>query len=470
MTAPGAAPRAEPAPVEPPSLLEFRRWRADIVAKSAFSIRPIPFASSREWSFVDGILRHRTGGFFALAGLAVAARTRELDGREQLVILQPETAINGFLLRRRRGRAELLFQGRVEPGNIEAMQLAPTVQSTEANYRRLHGGGPTAFLEWFTGERGGRILYDELQSEEGTRYYGKYNRNVVVEMPEAPDCELPAAFRWYDLEAIRAFAITSNVLNTDARSVLAGLDWMLLADPSGPFARHARGTFGALLRASLLAGADADDLPDGDLLAWLQRLRVRASVRHSVLTLPSLRNWVIEPDAIRERKREHGFCARQFAIHAAGREVASWDQPLIDSDGVGRLALIFQERDGVTRLLVKASHEIGFLEGVQCAPSLTISPGASPNLADPVEAELLELLSDSRRSVRMASCRQSEEGGRFERDENDYQVALLDPAVRIPESPFYRWLTLAQVRRLIQVPGTFSIEFRGVLALLLAYL
>ena len=98
---------------------------------------------------------------------------------------------------------------------------------------------------------------------------------------------------------------------------------------------------------------------------------------------------------IREREREHGFCARQFAIHAAGREVASWDQPLIDSDGVGRLVLALQERGGVLRVLVKASHEIGFLEGVQCAGSVTVPPGASPQADDPVEAALLELLADA---------------------------------------------------------------------------
>jgi oxidase EvaA len=189
-----------------------------------------------------------------------------------------------------------------------------------------------------------------------------------------------------------------------------------------------------------------------------------------VLPLSALRNWVVEDDAIRERVREHGFCARQFAIHAAGREVASWDQPLIDSDGVGRLVLALQKRHGVSRLLVKASHEIGFLEGVQCAASLTIAPGAAPRAGDRVESALLELLADPARSLRIASCRQSEEGGRFHRDENEYQIALLDPAAQLPASPLYRWLTLAQVRRLIQVPGTFSMEFRGVLALLLAHL
>ena len=34
---------------------------------------------------------------------------------------------------------------------------------------------------------------------------------------------------------------------------------------------------------------------------------------------------------------------------------------------------------------------------------------------------------------------------------------------------FYRWLTVAQIRRLIPVPGVFSIEFRSAAALLLHY-
>jgi oxidase EvaA len=469
MTKRDTARRAARSPVEEASLAEFRRWRAEIVERSKFACRPIPFAASREWVFVDGILRHRTGGFFALAGLAARARTRELDGREQLAILQPETAINGFLLRRRRGRSELLFQGRVEPGTIEAMQLAPTVQSTAANNTRLHGGGSTAFIEWFTGRRAGRRLYDVLQSEEATRFYGKYNRNVVVEVDGGDDLELPDAFRWYDLGAIRAFATASNVLNTDSRSVLAGLDWSLLADDGAPFAQHAAGSFGARLRASLRAPRSADDADDADVLAWLQRLRVRASARHSILPLPALRNWVVEADVVREREREHGFRARQFAIHAEGREVATWDQPLVDSDGVGRLVLALEERRGLLRVLVKASHEIGFLEGVQASASLCVAPGAALEARDPVEAALLERLDDGNCTRLVASCRQSEEGGRFHRDENAYQVALLDPSARLPRSPYYRWLTLAQVRRLIRIPGTFSMEFRGVLALLLAY-
>jgi oxidase EvaA len=450
------------------ALDDFHAFRDAVLATSRFSCTPIPFADSRQWSFADGFLRHRTGGFFALGGLRVRARTPELDCLEQLVILQPETAINGFVVRRRGGRAEVLFQGRVEPGNVDAMQLAPTVQSTEANYRRLHGGAATAFLEWFTGERAAPILYDELQSEEATRYYGKYNRNVAVDASAHGDLPLPAAFRWYDKAAIAAFVLHSNVVNTDARSVLAGLDWAVLADDGRPFAHHAAGTFGARLRTSYEAPPSRDEQTDADVFAWLARLRVRSSARHDVVPIDELQNWIVEPDAIRERVREHGFCARQFAVRAVGREVSAWDQPLIDSDGTGRLVLALQLRDGLLRVLIAARHEIGFLEGVQGGASVTIVPGERANPDDRVEAVLLAAIASGRARV-LHSCRQSEEGGRFWHDENDYEIVEVDPGLELPASPFHRWLTLAQVRRLIGVPGTFSMEFRGVLALLLHY-
>lgn len=416
---------------------------------------------------MDGILRHRTRGFFAVGGLRVTSRRPELDGQEQLILLQPETAINGFLIRRGAAGTEVLFQGRLEPGNVEAMQLAPTVQSTEANYKRLHGGGATAFLDWFTTDRA-PIVYDELQSEEATRYYGKYNRNVVVDVTGHDVGELPSTYRWFDLDAIREFATASNVLNTDARSVLSGIDWQHL-HPT-PFGEHADGTFGGALRRSWLAAPDRDEATDADVLGWLTRLRVRSSPRQEVVPISELENWVLEPDVIREHETRLGFCARQYRVEAEGREIRAWDQPLIDSHGVGRLTLVLQHRAGVLRFLVKASHEIGFLEGVQCAASITIVPGEHPDATDRVESRLREIVRDPDQATLVAACRQSEEGGRFYQDENDYEIVALDPAVEIPNSPHYRWLTLAQIRRLMPIPGTFAMEFRGVLALLLRWL
>jgi oxidase EvaA len=325
-------------------------------------------------------------------------------------------------------------------------------------------------VEWFLDADRALTVFDQLQSEEGTRYHGKYNQNVVRLVNGGADTEIPDNFRWYDLDALRHFCDTNNVLNTDSRSVLSCMDWGLLAGEIQPFSDHAPGTWGDMLRRSYEAVEQGCESKTEDLFAWLARLRVRCALRYEVLPIPELRNWVIERDRICEREREYGFMARQFRVTALRREVGGWDQPLIDSDGIGRIVLVTQERAGLVHFLVKASFEIGFLEGVQLSASMMTAPGALPDSGDPVATELLRRIDSADGAITLASCRQSEEGGRFYRDENDYAIVRLDTEVSLPESDFYRWLTLGQIRKMIEVPGAFSMELRGVLVLLFRWL
>lgn len=458
-------------PTVAPVLADFLAWREAIVRENAFACEPIDFADSAEWRFENGALRHRTGGFFSLVGLRTRARYEPLHASEQLIILQPEIAINGFLARRQAsGGLELLFNARVEPGNVGAMQLAPTMQSTEANYKRLHGGKPTPLAEWFLEDGRGKVLFDERQSEEATRYYGKYNRNVVIEVPRDAQIDLGNAFRWYGVRELRELAVLENALNTDGRSVLCCLSWHELAGRGQAFAGGAPGSFRAALRDSHECASERWPHSNFELFHWLTKLRVHAAVRHQVIPLDQLANWVVERDRIREREREHGFAARHFRIRALGREVKGWDQPLIDSHGVGRLTLVCQRRNGLLCFLLKASFEIGYLEGAQLSTTLMVAPGESLDRSDTLAAELERRIEEGHRARTLLRCRQSEEGGRFYQDENDYELVELEEGVELPGSDHYLWLPLAQVKELVRISGMLSMELRGTLALLLHYL
>ena len=89
-----------------------------------------------------------------------------------------------FLLQHRNGVPHVLVQAKVEPGNIGYAQLAPTVQATQSNYERVHGSQETPFLDWFLGQRQDAVLDDCLQSEQGSRFLGKFNRNMAVRVPD----------------------------------------------------------------------------------------------------------------------------------------------------------------------------------------------------------------------------------------------------------------------------------------------
>ena len=75
----------------------FRLWQEKTVRDNRFSCKPISFHESAEWYFNDGKLKHRTNGFFSLAGIAAEARHSELNGQEQLIILQHQIALNNYL-------------------------------------------------------------------------------------------------------------------------------------------------------------------------------------------------------------------------------------------------------------------------------------------------------------------------------------------------------------------------------------
>lgn len=449
---------------------DFYVWQDKTIENNHFECKPIPFSDSNGWYFDNGKLKHKTNGFFALAGIAAESRHSELNGQEQLIILQHQVALNSFLIRSGSKGPEILLQGRVEPGNIGGMQLAPTVQSTVTNYQQIHGGKPTPMIEWFLKDNLSGIIYDELQSEEATRYYGKYNRNLVVQIKSDKEVNEKENYRWFNMDQIRSYVITNNILNTDARSVISCMNWDLLVKDKLPFGGHTNGSFGTALQGSYVATEDDSMCSVAHLLVWLTKLRVHCGLRVHIKHIDDINNWIIEKDCIRELERRCGFEARQYYVKATGREVPSWDQPLINSYSIGRLTLVCQEKNNILHFLIKASHEIGYLEGVQISPSISKPPGETDYSEDKMGQFLFNIINSNKDIKYIEQYRQSEEGGRFFQDENEYEVILLDPAIVLPENDYYRWTTLSQLRELVKIPGILSIEMRCAMSILLAYI
>ncbi len=132
--------------------------------------------------------------------------------------------------------------------------------------------------------------------------------------------------------------------------------------------------------------------------------------------------------------------------------------------------LLCQWRDGVLQFLVAASYEIGFLEGVQLSATIVVPPGRNDDSLPPACHRLLDMAGADTASTLIASCLQSEEGGRFYKDENHYEIVMLDPAAEIPNSDEHRWMTLSQITALKSVSGVFTIELRCILFLLFKFL
>lgn len=440
----------------------LRDWLEQRRAACRLSVRAIPWRASTAWRFERGRLAHATGGFFSVVGIRSDSSVDGLDGLAVPIIDQPEVGILGFVVRARGTAHEWLIQAKAEPGNIGAVQLAPTVQATRSNFTRLHGGGATPCLDCFTAPDGGfEVVADSLQSEHGNRFLGKYNRNMtLLAAGDGPDPG-SADWRWAAAAELRTMLASDFAVNTDARSVLFCSDWRLLAD-GVPFSRW-RGACG--WGASLLASFEAEpDQSDQDVRSWLaaRRAAVRLDVR--VVPLESMPEWELTADSIAHRQDGRPLI-RAYEVRANSREVERWDQPLVLSHREEAVTLVCQRRGGALRFLMRASAEAGFRETVQLGPTWQSDDVTAGNgAADKVLAAL-------QRGQERDSRLQSDEGGRFFHSVSRYRIVELPETEAIDlEASGYLWMDLGQICRLAGVRGMFTNEARSVLSMLLAWL
>ena len=139
-------------------------------------VRQIPLDSLRNWDveYSTGDVSHASGGFFSIEGIRVRTNWGNLSGWDQPIIQQKEIGILGIIKNIKENK--YLLQAKLEPGNINKLQLSPTVQATKSNYSVVHGGKRVLFLNFFLGKQ----IFKSIQSEQAFRYYNKHNANIIL--------------------------------------------------------------------------------------------------------------------------------------------------------------------------------------------------------------------------------------------------------------------------------------------------
>src|SRR5690606_24882290 len=112
----------------------------------------------------------------------------------QPIINQPEIGFLGIITREIEGVLYFLMQAKIEPGNVNYVQLSPTLQATKSNYTQIHHGAKPLYLDYFLKATPSQILLDQLQSEQGARFYRKRNRNIIIKVQE--DLPVEDDFCW----------------------------------------------------------------------------------------------------------------------------------------------------------------------------------------------------------------------------------------------------------------------------------
>ena len=174
----------------------------------------------------SGNIKHESGGFFEVIGVKVSNTfDREVGkkGWTQPMIAKNPGGILGIMMKRINGVSHYLLQAKAEPGNIGKLQLSPTLQATTSNLLKAHGGSKPLFAEYFDEPKNAKIIYAKWQSEDGGRFHLKSNYNMIVEVDEQTDLEIPDSFIWVTLFQIKQLMKIENFVGPHVRGIISYL-------------------------------------------------------------------------------------------------------------------------------------------------------------------------------------------------------------------------------------------------------
>ncbi|MBY8886434.1 NDP-hexose 2,3-dehydratase family protein [Streptomyces sp. PTM05] len=450
---------------------DFPAWLAARGRANVFKVEKIPFDELDGWSFEDGTgnLVHRSGRFFTVEGMRVTSDTGPYREWHQPIIKQPEVGILGILVKEFDGVLHCLMQAKMEPGNRNLLQLSPTVQATRSNYTKVHQGADVKYIEYFLRPELGRVLTDVLQSEHGSWFFHKSNRNMIVEAHG--DVPLHDDFCWLTFGQISELLHQDNVVNMDSRTVLSTVPM----GPEGPRHFAADGTFDWAVDGSFAAALDRARTPDAgalhsdtELLSWFTAQRSAPDVHAERVPLTGLPDWTRDETRI-SHDQGRFFDVVAVKVEAGSREVARWTQPLIEPVGPGVCAFLARSIEGVLHVLVNARVEGGFLDTIELSPTVQCTPGNHEDLPDEDRPPFLDLVLNAEPARVRYEAVHSEEGGRFLNAEARYLVVeVLDgePGAELDPPEGFRWVTPGQLASLVRHGHYVNVQARTLLACL----
>jgi oxidase EvaA len=419
------------------TIVSVNQWFDAIRSKKETLVSEVPLDNLKDWVFNEenGNIEHRSGHFFSVIGLEVKTNCGDEIQWHQPIIKQSEIGILGIVKRVIEGTTWFLMQAKIEPGNINGIQLSPTVQATRSNYLQAHGGQKTTFLNYFLETDGIRMFRDCTWSEQGGRFYEKKNRNAVVEV--TGDVNTTLYYRWLKSDDLWKLMNVPNVVNMDTRSVLS----------------------------TMIPLHSSKETPLYDLsqiYRWRDEFVDRNNMQSQIIPLKNLSLWKKTEYDIRHESADHFFAINAVKVDTEAREIRSWDQPLIKDIHVGLIGFLVTVINDTLHFLVQGKLEAGSNTPITFAPTVQCAAYRERYSEDFRSPEFLDYFVDSN-SVILYDTVQSDEGGRFFKVENRHVVVIINDHLDAKLHKNYVWLSYNQMVNFLNL-GFFNIEARSLLA------
>ncbi|MDP2091917.1 MAG: NDP-hexose 2,3-dehydratase family protein [Pseudohongiella sp.] len=448
------------------SVQDVLGWLKEQNERVVVNINKTKFSELENWHYDEknGNLRHVSGRFFSIDGIDVETNWGSVSNWQQPIINQPEVGYLGFITQEKNGILHFLEQAKIEPGNINKVQLSPTLQATRSNYTQVHKGKQPDYLEYFQRVKPSEVLLDQLQSEQGARFLRKRNRNIIITVHG--DIEIKPNFVWLTLGQIKRLMQFDDVVNMDSRTVISGISF-------GNFDSLSVNVFACLqsleesspIKSKMLTSALSSDTgitKIDEVISYLTHYKSTYDLKVTKVPLKQLDKWIFSDEKIYHEDSKF-FNVLPIQVEISNREVVKWCQPMIQPAQMGICAFIVKLIDNVVHFAVQVKLECGNHDIVELAPTVQCLTG---NFRDSKKGQVpfLDYVIGISPEQIIYDSLQSEEGGRFYHEQNRNMIVVVgdDIPIELPEK--FIWMTLNQLYVFLKFNNYLNIQARSLLA------
>ncbi len=437
---------------------EVIEWMKEQNEKVSVKITKIPFQQLKLWNATDNNISHESGKFFSIDGIRVKTNWGTVPSWEQPIINQPEIGFLGFITKEFDGILHFLMQAKIEPGNINHVQLSPTLQATKSNYTKAHKGNSPLYLEYFQQATPEQILLDQLQSEQGARFLKKRNRNIIIKIEE----EIPVYdnFIWLTLGQIKKLMNRDNLINMDTRTVISGIPFGSYESESTPSLPNSSTIHQMFFKSALEKEKSLYSIDN--IISFITKQKSFYELEVLRVPLKGMKLWHYTEYEIHHEQHKY-FKIIAVDVEIGNREVVSWTQPMVEPMQEGLCVFICKEINGILHFAVQTKLECGNFDIIELAPTIQTLTG-DYKAESSKKLPFLDYALNAKKENIIYDSYQSEEGGRFYREQNRNMIIFAndDFPVNLPEK--FIWMTLNQLYTFLKFNNYLNIQARNLIA------
>ena len=393
---------------------KITKWLKKQGKKHLLKVKIINLSKLNNWKVNKIKIYHQSKKFFQIVGIKVISNFYK-NNWDQPIIIQNEVGILGIIKNIK--TKKYLLQAKVEPGNINKLQLAPTVQATKSNFSRVHGGNKVPYIEYFL-----RIkkISRYNQSEQGFRYFHKFNSNILIK--NIKNIKKEPNFYWFSKKEIKDLICKKNIINMDTLSVLSSVLKKTKKD-------HPINT-------------------KKKINNWLKILDKKFYIKVKVINFDKLKDWSVNLKNITHKKKKH-FSVIGVNVETNRREVNNWSQPILKGKNMAFAGFIKTKINNTDHYLCRYILKPGLKKNVI---GCTINTSDMSTYFENTSFNSIEKFFFSKEAKKNIVYDNilSDEGGRFYKCQIRYMISAItyEKVKKIPKN--YIWVSYNQIVEMIK--------------------